>query len=113
MNPALLAALILVESGGDPSAIGDNGRAVGILQITEACVMDVNWIYRTNYRWPKDCLDPAVSEMICMRYLIHYAGWTATDEKLARIWNGGPNGHKKASTLQYWKKVNQQLEKSK
>lgn len=108
MTAALLAALCLIESGNDPSAIGRGGE-VGILQITRPVVLDVNRITGSRYRWPEDCLDPAMSEEICRLYLIHYAGWAATDEKLARIWNGGPRGHLKRSTLTYWAKVQKQL----
>ena len=31
------------------------------------------------------------------------------DEDRARIWNGGPNGYKRASTLNYWAQVQQHL----
>jgi hypothetical protein len=34
---------------------------------------------------------------------------TVTDEIKARIWNGGPNGHKKAATLGYWEKTKRWL----
>ena len=40
----LLEALCLVESGGDPNAVGDNSEALGILQIHRVYVDDVNRI---------------------------------------------------------------------
>lgn len=109
MTATLLAALILVESNGNPSAIGDNGRAVGILQITEACVMDVNRLCGTNFKWPADCLDPETSKVICALYLAKRGGGNASDERLARCWNGGPRGHLKSKTLPYWRKVQSAL----
>ena len=44
----------------------------------------------------------------------HYAtqarlGHAPTDEDLARIHNGGPNGYKKSATLGYWEKVKKYL----
>jgi hypothetical protein len=109
MTAALLAALIAVESGGDCRAIGDQGRSIGILQITEACVRDVNRIYGIHYRWPDDCFDRKSSVEICVAYLNWYGGKSKSLEKSARIWNGGPKGHRNAETLAYWRKVKKHL----
>jgi len=38
-----------IESGHNPQAIGDNGKAIGHLQIHEACVQDVNRHFKTDY----------------------------------------------------------------
>jgi soluble lytic murein transglycosylase-like protein len=111
MTAQLLAALIAVESGGDCRAIGDQGRSIGILQITEACVADVNRIYGTHYRWPNDCFDRKSSVEICVAYLTHYGGKSKSLEKAARQWNGGPKGHRKPETRPYWQRVKQQLER--
>jgi len=109
MTSALLAALIAVESGGNNKAIGDQGRSIGCLQITEACVRDVNRIYGTTFKWPDDCFNRYLSQRICTLYLAHYGGEKATDQTLARIWNSGPNGHKKAVSLKYWRKIKRHL----
>ncbi len=107
----LIPLLIQVESSGDPNAIGDGGRAVGCLQIHPVVVEDVNRIYQTKYT-EKDRLNKAKSMSICRLYLKYYGtryqlktGKKATMEALARIWNGGPDGWKKQSTVKYWKKV--------
>ena len=47
-------------------------------------------------------------------YMKRYAtearlGHAPTDEDLARIHNGGPNGYKNPATLDYWRKVQQHL----
>lgn len=111
MTAQLLAALIAVESGGDCNAIGDNGRSIGCLQITEPCVRDVNRIYGTTFKWPDDCFNWYLSTRICDLYLSHYGGEKATDHKLARIWNAGPKGHRNPASRAYWRKVKQQLER--
>lgn len=117
ISSALLAALMMVESGGDPSAIGDGGKAVGVLQIHECVVDDVNRFYGTHYVWPGDCYDQQKSITIASLYLEHWGrpqrfrGKPPTHEQLARIWNGGPNGHKAKSTKPYWRKVKKELAK--
>jgi len=95
----------MIESGGNDFAKGDNGDAIGCLQIHAGVVKDVNRIYGTAYRWPESCYDRAKSINICRLYLDHYAPKTATDEMKARIWNGGPKGHRKKATLKYWERV--------
>lgn len=112
----LLSALIAVESGGQINAVGDNGRAVGVLQIHACCVEDVNRITGKTYTL-QDRTDEAKSREICTAYLLHYGrvyerrtGEKATAEILARIWNGGPRGHKKNRTLRYWGRVQSVME---
>ena len=105
----LILALITVESGGNNKAVGDNGQAYGALQIHISVVQDVNRIYGTTYKY-RDRYSRQVSAHICQLYLMHYAsrkrlGREPTYQDMARIWNGGPNGYKKNSTLNYWRKV--------
>ena len=44
-----ILALAIVESSLNPLAIGDNGNAVGYLQITPAVIKDVNYFYDRDY----------------------------------------------------------------
>lgn len=90
-------------------AIGDTNlknKAYGCLQVRKPACDDVNRRYGTNYR-PEDCLgNRELSLIICRLYLGMYAtkerlGREPTAKDLARIWNGGPNGHLKESTIQY------------
>jgi hypothetical protein len=109
----LIQALIAVESGGNDHAIGDrhlNNKAYGPLQIRQPCVDDVNRIWRTNYRAEDMLGNRQLSISVCKAYIALYAtekrlGRQPTAEDMARIWNGGPNGWKKSSTLSYWEKV--------
>lgn len=101
----LIAALIAVESGGNPRAIGDHGQSVGVLQITPVMVRDVNRISGKRFQWPDDCFDRSKSIRMAE---IYFGQWPdANAETLARRWNGGPTGDRKKATLQYWKKVKQ------
>ena len=119
-----LAAIRQVETGGDPDngigAVGDNGAALGPLQIHLAYHFDAAERDSSlkNY---KDCLTSLdYSERVVRAYMGRYAnaevkrlraglGTLADVEKVARIHNGGPKGHRKKATVGYWRKVEAQL----
>ena len=101
----LLDAIEQVESGGDANAIGDNGNAIGSFQIWEIYVSDVNRISGKQYKF-SDRYSREKSKEMVRTYLSHYGG---TIEEMARKHNGGPQGHKKASTLKYWEKIKAEL----
>jgi soluble lytic murein transglycosylase-like protein len=100
----LITALIAVESSGNDLAIGDQGRAIGCLQIHRAVVLDVNRFTGSHYRH-QDMTNRATARKVCQAYLEHYGRRGATTEQLARRWNGGPTGDRKTATLPYWRKV--------
>jgi len=103
----LISALIIVESSGNDQAIGDNGRALGPLQIHRGVVQDVNRITGSHYRH-QDMTNRVVARAVCEAYLKHW-GKGKTTEQQARIWNGGPTGDKKQATLGYWNKVSKHI----
>jgi len=107
----LIAALIIVESGGKDDAVGDGGMAVGCLQIWPCALDDVNRIAGTDFTLA-DRFDRQKSIRMCEIYLKHWGayyerqtGKRPTAKVLARIWNGGPAGWKHGETLAYWRKV--------
>jgi hypothetical protein len=104
----LIDALVHVESKGEVHAVGDNGRAVGCLQIHKEVVDDVNRAYGTTYAY-SDRKSIEKSREICCKYLLLHGGVNATNEKYARIWNGGPKGHRKSITRSYWLKIKSRL----
>lgn len=115
LTQLLLAALIIIESGNNSNAVGDGGKAIGVLQIHPSVIYDVNKIAKTNYSLD-DRKDAEKSKQICTIYLTHYVtakrlGHEPTAEDFARCWNGGPNGYKKAATDKYWAKVKREMEK--
>jgi len=103
----LISALIIVESSGNDMAIGDNGKAIGPLQIHKAVVLDVNRFTGSHYRH-QDMTNRAQARAVCEAYLKHY-GRGASTEQLARRWNGGPSGDRKQATEAYWNKVRKHL----
>jgi len=106
----LIHAIHLVETGGRTGPIsGDNGAALGPLQIHRGCWQDAN--IGGSY---SQCADLEYSKRVFHAYMKRYAtekrlGRIPTFEDMARIWNGGPNGYKKQATIKYWKKVKEHL----
>jgi len=104
----LISALMIVESSNNDLAIGDQGRAIGCLQIHRAVVLDVNRITGSHYRW-EAMTNRVQARAVCAAYLTHYGKGKTTEEQ-ARIWNAGPQGHKKKTATQaYWLKVQRNL----
>ena len=99
----LLDAIARVESRHDPSAAGDGGKASGAYQIHRAYWADgtrflgVDWGY-------EQAADPAKAREVVRAYLLHYGRGCSLLE-MARIHNGGPNGHRKQSTLEYARRI--------
>ena len=109
----LESAVWQVETGqcpGPDCPLGDGGNALGPLQIWRIAWTDVQKPGESY----EDCKDLDYSVEIFRRYTARYAtakrlGHEPTNEDLARIWNGGPNGFKKTSTKIYWSKVNKEM----
>jgi hypothetical protein len=99
-----------VETNYNPDLIGDSGKSFGILQIQQGAIDDVNRVYGTDYIH-QDAFDINCAEEIFELYI---KLWTsklekrqnraATEEDIVRIWNGGPQGWRRDSTLDYLKK---------
>lgn len=106
--PTLLDAIIQVESGGNPNAVGDSGKAVGIMQIWPIMVEDINRILNKNVYTLEDRYNPNKSVEMYNIFMEHYCKFYS-DEQKARCWNGGPDGWKKTATLPYWNKVKKVL----
>tara|TARA_R100000808_G_scaffold9318_2_gene25660 strand:+ start:3809 stop:4210 length:402 start_codon:yes stop_codon:yes gene_type:complete len=97
-------ALHWEETRGRTGAIyGDGGRSFGPLQISRAYWQDS----RVKGKWA-DCASLAYSRRVVAAYMQRYApvAWSTGDyQKLARIHNGGPTGHRKRATVAYWHRV--------
>lgn len=106
----LLDALWMVESGGNLNPPdGDGGKAIGPYQIWKAYHADALEHCPAIGGTYEDCRKKEYAEQIIKAYMCRYAPKDATAEQIARIHNGGPKGHKRASTLGYWKKVQKHL----
>jgi len=111
----LLDAIRIVESGGNDNAVGDGGNAIGPYQIWKNYWKDAVEHEPSIGGKYEDCFDQKYAEKIVNAYMDRYAiprrlGHEPTFEDIARIHNGGPNGHKKKATIPYWEKVQKELE---
>ena len=104
-DPRLFAAICLVESNNDNTAVGDNGQSVGIAQIKAGVVKDCNRIQKREKFTLEDRKSIDESRKMFLLYTQHYCGKQYTAERAARIWNGGPMGNQKDATKAYWAKV--------
>jgi soluble lytic murein transglycosylase-like protein len=107
IEDTLIEAIMQVESGGDTLAYNSKEDAVGCLQIRPIMVREVNRLlgkdsFTLSDRWSK-------VKSIQMFNVLRSNIKEASNEKIARVWNGGYNGHKKQSTIKYWNKVKKQI----
>jgi len=105
-----LAAIERVESWCDPNAVGDGGRAVGVLQIHPCTVEDANRIVGSRLFTCEDRWSMAKSREIWWTITNHYS-WRQPMEIVARRWNGGPRGETKPATAAYWTKVRREMDR--
>lgn len=105
----LWQAICQVESGGRASVVGDGKKAVGIAQIWAITVEDCNRILGRTEFTLADRLSPERSKQMFFIYTKFYCGNNYTPERAARIWNSGPRGYLKKSTIKYWLKVKARL----
>lgn len=106
---SVIERLAFLESRNNPKLIGDNGKAVGILQIWNVVLDDVNKHYGTKYI-PSDRYNVHKSKQIAKLYLRKY-GKGKTEQQIVRIWNGGPDGHRQSSTIKYWREYERYIRK--
>jgi len=114
----LVGAIIYVESRGNDSAVGDNGKAVGCLQIHPIVVREVNRLLAkydipTTYTLEDRYSREKSIEMFNIVSEEYYCCEDYTFEEYAEIvarrWNGGPRGDKKRSTIKYWNNVQKRM----
>tara|TARA_Y100000114_G_C11581402_1_gene241231 strand:+ start:30 stop:521 length:492 start_codon:yes stop_codon:yes gene_type:complete len=109
----LVNSMIYVESKWDSTAIGDGGRAVGVLQIHKIMVREVNRI--THMRGGDSTIyyyddRYSVKKSIEMFHIWrNYYHPNSSYETIARCWNGGPRGNNCIQTKRYWYKVREEL----
>ena len=107
----LFTAIAAVES--------ENGRTSdNVYQIRRVYLDDLGRIYGCHFA-DEVATDRHASEQVMLAYWEYYGeqyarqtGRQPTAEVLARIHNGGPNGWRKDSTLEYWRKVKAAMERT-
>jgi len=113
----LVEALILVESQGNASAIGDTHLtepSIGVLQLRPIMVREVNRILKRQKSERRYNLKDRFSRDKSIEMFMIWKNYHHPDggfETIARNWNGGPRGYKNKRTEHYWAKVQLALNK--
>lgn len=113
IEPVLLHAIMMMESRGKEDAVGDDTSAIGPFQIWKGYYDDAIQKDPTlkadgmKYENCKGEGSKEYSKKVVQAYMNRYAtearlGREVTFIDIARIHNGGPNGHDKDCTLKYW-----------
>jgi len=110
----LFRAIRAIETSGiraPDRQVGDNGRSIGPYQVSLPYWVDSGvgglWI---------QCHGRSYSEAVMLGYWKRHCPEALQQrnlEVLARIHNGGPNGHVKGATSIYWRKVERMLAREK
>ena len=108
-----LDAIAQVESGGRDDAVGDAGKAIGRYQIWRVYWQDAIEHCPTlrDARY-EDVTERIYAERVLVAYMLRYCAQAVNDkdyQRLSRVHNGGPRGHRKAATLGYWSRVSRAL----
>jgi hypothetical protein len=112
---SLLDAIRWVESRNRPDADvpdGDDGLAIGPYQIHRVYWLDAHAFDPTLGGSYQDCRRRDYAERVVDAYMRRYAAeaWRVGDgEHVARVHNGGPEGHSKRATEPYWRRVRARL----
>lgn len=92
-KPELMTRIALVESGGDPLAIGDGGKAIGLMQMWENTSKDLyNRLDYNYYRYEEENLKrPEVAMYFACAYFDWIAGVASHrgEDWAIRAYNGG------------------------
>lgn len=104
LKPEIILAMILVESNGEPSTIGDNGNSYGLMQVQQAALSDFNNFYGRNYNLQM-LSDQWLGVEVGMGYLnLRLYKWIDIYTAL-RAYNQGDDGKESSEAYEYQEKV--------
>jgi hypothetical protein len=104
----LLAAMAMIESESGAKRFNADEQAFGLYHCREGALHDVNERYGTRISLNQLLTDDPTAAFVVLAYGRMYGA--RRPEHYARIWNGGPEGLKKHSTLQYWERCRNLME---
>lgn len=98
-----------VETNNNPRAVGDDGKAYGIVQIHWVCIKDVNKTFNTDFKH-RDAFKEEYAKEIFNLYI--HKGVRLfrkkycrdpTEQEIVRMWNGGIyRGYLYKATVKYY-----------
>lgn len=101
LTPEILLAVITRESQGDPTAVGDSGRSVGLMQIGVAAWQDYQQATGdpTTTPYPDGIVSPENNIRVGSWYLQHMINLTGSLREGLRAYNGGYTATRDNPTL--------------
>jgi len=109
----ILAAIRFVESGDRANVPdGDGGKAIGPYQIHRVYWQDAVTFAPGLGGDYQDCRRADYAERVIDAYMAKWVpdAWANGEaEVIARVHNGGPNGHENPRTQRYWERVRARL----
>lgn len=109
-SPELLSAMAHVETRHNPEAYNSREHAVGLFQVRQLAVDDINRKFRTSYTLADFYREPMLGAWAVWAYGSIYNA--KTDFEFAVLWNGGPRGRQKKDALLYWQKVKERMSRA-
>lgn len=111
LDKELIQAIVQVESGGDPKAVGDNGNSIGLMQIQP------KWHKRRMARYgftEKDLYSPICNLIVGCDYLKECMDMGNGTDFALMMYNGGMEeayrNYRSGTVTEYVKKVREAME---
>lgn len=111
LDKELIQAIVQVESGGDPKAVGDNGNSIGLMQIQP------KWHKRRMSRYgftEKDLYSPICNLIVGCDYLKECMDMGNGTDFALMMYNGGMEeayrNYRSGTVTEYVKKVREAME---
>lgn len=104
----LLMAMAMIESKSGTERLNKEENAYGLYHCRSGALHDVNARYNTAITLQDVMFDDDVAAFVVLAYGKMYGA--STPEQYARIWNGGPKGHRIPATLDYWERCRNLME---
>jgi len=107
----LLLAVMMTESTGRADVRGSHGE-VGILQIRQCVVTDINRAYRERYKLQDFAGEDGVELSLWAFYAYAQIYRARTPEQQCKLWNCGPSYKqpgRQQRAARYWKRVQRWL----
>ena len=89
---AVLITLMIFESVNGTVLTGDGGEAQGAFHLHAIAVAEVNRVYGTHYRWPRDARDYETSREIAWLYIQHVGKKYKHPHEWYQQYRGGNDG---------------------
>jgi soluble lytic murein transglycosylase-like protein len=96
---ARILAIVAQESAGKENAVGDSGLAIGLMQLHDIAVSQVNQSFATRFDYPGDLYDGHLNIQAGAAYLRYCFNQMGDWDNATRAYNAGPYAAKQNASL--------------